>query len=90
MRESGHIKLSNSLWTTPTVLVPKKEGLAILRQPAAERCDSYPLPHINEFLDLVPAKQLLAGGAHPRDPAQDTLLHWLGVWQFKVHALQSV
>jgi hypothetical protein len=68
MLRLGVVRPSHSPWSSPTVMVHKKDGsCAILcRFPESEHCDAYPLPRIDATLDTLNdcynRLRVLAGG----------------------------
>ena len=62
MLAGGHIELSDSPWSAPVVLVTKKDGgtrfcVDYCRLNIITVKDAYPLPRIDDTLDMLAGKQ---------------------------------
>ena len=96
MRDAGIIEPSESLWVSPVVMVPKKDGSSRFcdYRPLNDRTvkDSYPLPRIDESLDYVAGSawfsslDLQSGywqvAMAPEDKAKTAFTTGRGLWQF--------
>lgn len=66
MAKNGVIRPSKSPWAAPVVLVPKKDGttrfcIDYRKLNTITRKDSYPLPRIDDTLDLLGGSQYFTG-----------------------------
>ena len=58
MMDSGLIEPSHSAWSSPCLLVPKPDGTVrfctdLRKVNSLTKCDSYPLPRIEDCIDIV-------------------------------------
>ena len=99
MLAGGQIEPSDSLWSVPVVLVTKKDGrtrfcVDYCRLNLAKVKDTYPLPRINDTLDMLACKQWfsfldLASGywqvsLSPEARCKTAFATHSGLFQFKV------
>ncbi|KAL0147701.1 hypothetical protein M9458_056979 [Cirrhinus mrigala] len=99
MQRAGIIELSESPWASPVVMVPKKGGewrfcVDYRRLNAVTRKDSYPLPRVDECLDLVAGSSWFSSldlrsgywqvPLTPEARPKTAFCTGRGLWQFKV------
>ncbi|MGH0129364.1 UNVERIFIED_CONTAM: hypothetical protein FKN15_043515 [Acipenser sinensis] len=99
MREAGIIEPSDSPWTSPVVMVPKKDGkwrfcVDYRRLNDVTEKDSYPLPRIDESLDLVAGSKWFSSldlrsgywqvALSPAGRPKTAFSTGRGLWQFTV------
>ena len=96
MLRQGVIQPLKSPWASPVVLVAKKDGsnrfcIDYRKLNAVTKMDVYPLPRINDTLDLLANNQhtrpcfgVLAGPGGWRIPGKDCFHHPCWLAQFKV------
>ena len=99
MLAGGQIKPSDSPWSAPVVLVNKKDGgtrfcVDYRRLNLATVKDAYPLPHIDDTLDMLAGKQwfltldLASGYWQVSLSPEDCLCHSFGPLSVQGLALQ--
>ncbi|KAL0188675.1 hypothetical protein M9458_015774, partial [Cirrhinus mrigala] len=99
MQHAGIIEPSESPWASPVVMVPKKGGewrfcVDYRRLNAVTRKDSYPLPRVDECLDLVAGSSWFSSldlrsgywqvPLTPEARPKTAFCTGRGLWQFKV------
>jgi len=99
MEKSGEIEPSDSPWSSPLVIVPKKDGnirICVDYRQLNNCCikDAYPLPKIDECLDSLSGAEwfctldLQSGyhqvGMHPKDKAKTAFSTKRGLFQYTV------
>ena len=104
MLAGGQIEPSDCPWSAPVLLVTKKDGgtrfcLDYRRLNLATVRDAYPLPRIDDTLDMLAGKQwfstldlawLLAGFTFTRSSLQDCLCHSFGPLSVQGHAVWTL
>jgi hypothetical protein len=104
MKSRGVIEDSDSPWSSPVVLVRKKDGSLLFcveywRLNDVTRKDCFPLPRIDDTLDTVAGAkwfstlQLKSGywlvALHPEDKEKTAFSTGQGLWQFS-YALRAL
>jgi hypothetical protein len=99
MLEKGVIQESNSPWTSPVVMVPKKDGstqfcIDYQKLNAVTKKDCYPLPRIDDLLDSFQGSTCfstldLASGywqieMDPHDKEKTAFITDYGIYEFNV------
>ena len=104
MVKNGVVTPSRSPWSSPIVLVKKKDGTTRFcvdyrKLNDVTRKDAYPLPWIDETLDALGGAayfstmentgRILAGGSRPLGSRQDSVHHVQGTLRVPCHAIWS-
>uniref|UniRef100_A0A1X7U3D0 Reverse transcriptase domain-containing protein n=1 Tax=Amphimedon queenslandica TaxID=400682 RepID=A0A1X7U3D0_AMPQE len=89
MIESGIIEPSTAEWSSPIVLVGKKDGTVRLcvdyrRLNELLTMDAYPIPRVDDIIDRVGKAKLLASSCSQERPTKDQFATPFGLYQFTV------